>query len=314
MSALVSVLCVTYNHAPYIRRALDSFVMQKTDFPFEVIVHDDASTDGTTEIIREYAAKYPEIIKPIIQTENQYWRPNTPYLQTFLVPKAEGKYFAICEGDDCFTDPGKLQKQVGFLEAHPEYSMCVCRAARHFEGENAPADTYYPAEEKERDLDMHELLCRGAGMFATNSFVYRREVCTEFPDTLYVEGITDYTTLLYAGMRGKVRYIPEVLCLHNDGVAGSWTANNWQKLEKRLASDEKVIAMLGRLDAYTKEQYHASVEEAVRIRRYYMAEAKYEHYMAEGNARAARSGDCRPIWRQRKWQALKAKVKKLIRR
>ena len=286
--------------------------MQKTEYPFEVIVHDDASTDGTTDIIREYEAKYPEIVKPIYQAENQYWRPNTPYIQTFLLPKAEGKYFAICEGDDWFIDPEKLQKQVGFLEAHPEYSMCVCRAKRHFENAPEGDDILYPDEEADCDFSMHELLCRGAGRFATNSFVYRREVCTDFPDELYIEGVTDYTTLLYAGAVGKVRYLADVMCVHNDGVAGSWTAQNWQKLEKRLASDEKVIAMLERLDKLYGGRYHDSVEEAIRLRRYYMAEAKYEQYMADGNLKAAQSGECRPVYLARRKQAFRQNVKEKL--
>ena len=188
--------------------------------------------------------------------------------------------------------------------------MCVCRAGRHFE--NTSEDILYPAEEHDRDYDMHELLCYGAGQFASASFVYRREVSSEFPHDLYIEGVTDYTSLLYAGRIGKVRYLADVMCVHNDGVAGSWTVKNWDRLEKRLASDEKVIAMLERLDAMYEGKYHASVEEAIRLRRYYMAEAKYEQYLADGNTAAAKSGDCRPIWKERRKQALRKKLREAL--
>lgn len=120
---IVSIICCTYNHELYIRECLDGFMMQQTNFPFEVLIHDDASTDGTADIIREYEAKYPDIIKPIYQTENQY-RKKTGILKTFQFPRAQGKYIALCEGDDYWTDPLKLQKQVDFLESHPDYVMC----------------------------------------------------------------------------------------------------------------------------------------------------------------------------------------------
>lgn len=121
---LVSICCLVYNHEPYIRECLDGFMMQKTDFPFEVLIHDDASTDKSAEIIREYEEKYPEIIKPIYQTENQYSK-GIGVTRVFQFPRAKGKYIALCEGDDYWTDPLKLQKQVDFLEANNEYSLCV---------------------------------------------------------------------------------------------------------------------------------------------------------------------------------------------
>lgn len=118
---MVSILCAAYNHERYIRSALDGFLSQRTDFRYEVIVHDDASTDSTAEIIREYEARYPDIIRPIYQTENQYSK-GISITNAYMRPKARGKYIAFCEGDDYWTDPNKLQKQVDFLETHPEYS------------------------------------------------------------------------------------------------------------------------------------------------------------------------------------------------
>lgn len=121
---MLSIRCLAYNHEPYIRECLEGFVMQKTNFRFEAIVHDDASTDGTADIIREYAEKYPDIIKPIFETENQYSK-HDGSLGRIMNEACTGKYIAMCEGDDYWTDPLKLQKQVDFLETHNEYSMCV---------------------------------------------------------------------------------------------------------------------------------------------------------------------------------------------
>ena len=130
---LVCIRCITFNHEPYIRDALEGFVMQKTDFPFVAIVHDDVSTDATADIIREYAEKFPDIIKPIFETENQYSKKNGSL--TSIMNKAcdatGAKYIAMCEGDDYWTDPLKLQKQVDFLESHPEYGMCYTKVRRY---------------------------------------------------------------------------------------------------------------------------------------------------------------------------------------
>lgn len=122
-TVMVTIRCMTYNHEPYIRQCLEGFVMQQTNFHFEAIVHDDASTDGTAAIIREYAEKYPDIIKPIYETENQYSK-HDGSLDRIMDAHMRGKYIALCEGDDYWTDPLKLQKQVDLLEQYPECSMC----------------------------------------------------------------------------------------------------------------------------------------------------------------------------------------------
>lgn len=121
---LVSICCITYNHASFIRQCLDGFLMQQ-GIDHEILIHDDCSTDGTTEIIREYAAKYPDIIKPLYETENQYSK--GVWVDGFNYRRAKGKYIAYCEGDDYWTDPLKLQKQVDFMDSHPEYSVCFHR-------------------------------------------------------------------------------------------------------------------------------------------------------------------------------------------
>lgn len=121
---LVSICCVTYNHAQFIRKCLDGFLLQQTDFPIEILIHDDCSTDGTTEIIREYEAKYPDLIFPLYEEENQYQHGKAAEIDFYNYRRARGKYIAYCEGDDYWTDPLKLQKQVDFMEANPEYSVC----------------------------------------------------------------------------------------------------------------------------------------------------------------------------------------------
>lgn len=130
-SPLVSICCLTYNHRPFIEKCLESFLMQKTTFPVEILIHDDCSTDGTDDVIREYAKKYPELIYPLFEEENQYSKPGRESMDFFNYRRAHGKYIAYCEGDDYWIDPLKLQKQVDFMEANQEYSVTFHRC-KHY--------------------------------------------------------------------------------------------------------------------------------------------------------------------------------------
>lgn len=118
---LLSIVCPTYNHERFVAQTLDSFLAQQTNFPFEIVINDDCSTDGTAAIVSEYAKRYPNIIRALLQSENQYQQGNHPCPGLFRLSR--GKYIAFCEGDDYWTDPFKLQKQVDFLEAHLDYVL-----------------------------------------------------------------------------------------------------------------------------------------------------------------------------------------------
>lgn len=124
---IVAIQCLVYNHEPYLRDCLGGFVSQQTNFPFVAIVHDDASKDNSAAIIREFAEKYPDIIIPIYETENQYRKPNGALMNIMntAIDKTGCKYIAICEGDDYWTDPLKLQKEVDILETNQELMACV---------------------------------------------------------------------------------------------------------------------------------------------------------------------------------------------
>ena len=133
---IVSICCITYNHAPFIRKALDGFLMQEPptgvsvdEVWYEILIHDDCSTDGTDDIIREYTEKYPDKIFPLYEAENQYSKGKV--IDAFNYDRAKGRYIAVCEGDDYWTDPRKLQKQVDFMDSHPEYSVCFHRVKHH---------------------------------------------------------------------------------------------------------------------------------------------------------------------------------------
>ena len=124
---LVSIVCTAYNHQAYIKNTLEGFLMQKTNFSFEIIVHDDASTDNTVSIIKEYEEKFPELFVNLYQTENQFSRKEVNIWTDITFPLARGKYIALCEGDDYWTDPLKLQKQIDFMEKNEDINLCFHR-------------------------------------------------------------------------------------------------------------------------------------------------------------------------------------------
>lgn len=225
---IVSVICCAYNHANYIRDCLDGFVAQKTTFKIEVLIHDDASTDNTTEIIREYAAQYPEIIKPVYQQSNQYSK-GVDIFCDILLPKAQGKYVAICEGDDYWTDPLKLQKQVDFLESHADYSMCFHGAEIRSEVKTA---FRYPTPEA-RAYSPKELY--EGWIVPTASIVVRKEVLPLKMDRRLVNG--DINVVLSAACRGKVWGMNESMSayrIHSNGVT-------LKRLENPAAFFEKEV-------------------------------------------------------------------------
>ena len=170
-SPIVSISCLVYNHSRFLRECLDGFVMQKTDFPFEAIVHDDASTDGSAEIIREYAERYPEIIRPIYEKENVFSK-DPSVCSREINKRIRGKYVAICEGDDYWTDPHKLQRQVDYMEAHPNCSLCFHRARICYD-DHSQADTVYPPEQRKAEEFTFDALLQ-ENFMATNTVMYRR--------------------------------------------------------------------------------------------------------------------------------------------
>ena len=168
-NVLVSSCCLTYNHADYLRDTLEGFLMQKVDFPVEILINDDASTDRTAEIVREYEAKYPELIHAFYQPVNLYSQGKDLCLEV-LYPQARGKYIALCEGDDYWTEPTKLQRQVDFLETHPEYSACVHNTMLHYCSGNGK-DKPLLSHTEDCD-DRFEDICNGmAFSFHTSSIV-----------------------------------------------------------------------------------------------------------------------------------------------
>jgi len=200
---LLSIVCLTYNHAAFIRQALDGFLMQETRFPFEIIVHDDASTDETPTIIAEYAARFPTIIKPILQQQNQFSL-GVPFA-TGLFARAAGQYIAYCEGDDYWTDPRKLQIQVDFLEKHRDYVMTY-HDAFMFNSQGVVRSPHMQGRYR-RDASARQLM-QGRPVFTLTACF--RNLVHELPPELHGVEVLDICWWSLLGAHGKGKFLKEI--------------------------------------------------------------------------------------------------------
>ena len=202
---LVTIRCLVYNHAPYLRQCLDGFVTQKTNFRFEALIHDDASTDGSVDIIREYAEKYPDIIIPLIETENLYSKHDGSYTRALNL-HTRGKYVAFCEGDDYWTDVNKLQEQVDFLESHPDYSAIFGTAEVVSENGSTILGAY-PQGLNKSTLELADLLKKNWVQTCTVMYRWRFYSAPAYEEVM-IPGIIpgDWMLLLAHAQMGKVYY------------------------------------------------------------------------------------------------------------
>lgn len=201
---LVSIVCVTYNHEPYIRQCLDSLVMQKCTFAYEVLIHDDASKDKTADIIKEYQNRYPNVIKPIYQEENQYSKGISPTIM-YNIPRAKGKYIAVCEGDDYWCDCHKLEAQVAFLETHSDYGMCYTKCLRYHEKSKLFEKKAWGGPNE----SFSELL--EANTIPTLTVMYRTDLVLRYINEIepqkYNWKIGDYPMWLYFSYNSKIKFL-----------------------------------------------------------------------------------------------------------
>lgn len=239
----VSILCLTYNQKDFVRDCLDGIVRQQASFPFRAIVHDDASADGTTGIIREYAERYPDLIIPIFEKTNQFsqnafgeiLRQVSPYLE-------QGKYLAICEGDDYWTDTLKLQRQVDFMEAHPDYALCYHDVMDlHLEtGEQRLFDYY--GKTVPDDADIHDL-CQLDLYVRTCSTLYRTSAI-DFEQLCSVMPVINLDSLMLyqAACHGRLKRLPQTMATYRIGP-GVWSSLR-QHDPRRVANTIKTISVI----------------------------------------------------------------------
>lgn len=209
-SILVAIQCLVYNHELYLRDCLEGFVMQKTNFRFVAVVHDDVSTDNSAAIIREYAEKYPDVIKPIFETENQ-WSKHDGSLDRIMsdaIAATGAKYIAMCEGDDYWTDPYKLLKQVDFLENHPDYVACFHNAVIDYGNSkrlfNSLSENHYPTTED---------IIERKWFISTQTLLYRN-LHLQCPEWGYKVVNGDYLNELLLAKEGRFYYMDDVMAVY----------------------------------------------------------------------------------------------------
>jgi len=232
-NTLVSIISLSFNHEAYINKSLDALLSQKTSFRFEIILHDDASTDGSMEIIQKYVSEYPSIIKPIYQIENQYSK-GLGHLINLVFSEASSKYIAICECDDYWCDPFKLQKQVDFLEANSEFMGCSHNTKILRESRNEINDEFV-VNNSLKDIYMIDDFTRGEAYFHTSSWVYRyadykKEVISKLQR---FEG--DWFLSMVFASFGPIKYLDEVMSVYRIHDKGVWS---------ELTQQEQVIKNL----------------------------------------------------------------------
>lgn len=253
----VSVLCMVYNHEEFLRNCLDGFVCQETNFPFEIIIHDDKSTDHSADIIREYAEQYPNLFRPIFQKENQYSQGISIFTK-YMMPLVRGRYIAFCEGDDYWCDPHKLQRQFDYMENHPECTLCTHNSRFHYLNSEYP-DFLFNDWEDVHILTDEEVF--QSGTVHTSSYFYRPNQVV-YPE--YTKNrsywFKDYITLVISYQFGTVVCLPGVMSVYNAENPHSLTGSIKNKgYSSRIHAMSAILDFLSRFDQETEKKYHEAV-------------------------------------------------------
>ena len=295
-NVIVSIICTTYNQEKFISDALNGFLNQKTSFKYEIIVHDDASTDKTAQIIQTFVMQYPNLIKPIFQKENIYSR--SPRLCIpYAVNEAQGKYLALCEGDDYWIDPYKLQKQVDFLESNPNVSVCV-HSANAIDAETGESIRLICRSKENRIYSVKEVIAGGGGLFPTNSMCFRHEFFSNLPDFYFRAPVGDYPLMIHLALQGDVYYMKDTMSVYRQNVPGSWSNKAHSTQDRKYEHIQEISNMFDEINQYTNYKYQDVIEK--RVKEYY-----FKYFLKYGKLEQARSVQYKDFYKQ---LSLKRKV------
>lgn len=256
---MVSIWCITYNQVEYIRDALEGFLKQKTNFSYEVFVYDDASTDGTSEVLLEYQKNYPDIFRLYISDRNRWKdKDRRDFLYKLKVDNLDAKYIAMCEGDDYWTDENKLQVQVDYMESHPECSMYIHNSLWLDCTTNTinAANTFDIADEG--DINVDDIIIQKKLHPATASFMFKRELY-DSPIFFFKASVSDYPLLLCAAANGKIHYNSKAMSVYRFKSNGSYNSMLVSKFEMQTYYYLGLIDFLICYNNYTKSKYKSSV-------------------------------------------------------
>ena len=299
MKPIVSIICLTYNHEPYLRDCLEGFVMQQTSFPFEVLVYDDASLDRTADIIREYVAKYPNLIKSTLYEKNNYQQ-GLGYVGFYTgVKEARGKYIAYCEGDDYWTDPKKLQKQVDFLENHLDYEICAHETLVKYEVRESTNDVLFSHTNINMFLNRRNRTEYGfkdaltGNIFHISSLMYRNRDL-QLPQWKHEISAGDMILFMLLAEKGKIYVLPDVMSVyrqHSDSLS-----NSSEEFQKLLPFLQLSVNVLLRMNEYWNRKYEHLIfpivaRYYVKMEFLYLSKSYRNYTMAKKMARLAFSTD-----------------------
>lgn len=240
---LVSICCAAYNHESYIEDTLEGFLIQKTEFPFEILIHDDASTDKTADIIREYEAKYPQIIKPIYQTENQYSQGKSSFFD-FVLPRALGKYIALCEGDDYWIDKNKLKTQIEILTGDTNISI-VFHKAKQIDFQQNREEIICCAAKTDGFIEKKECVYGRGPFMPTASIVFRGDLIEDLINFFNKARppVGDFFIQIISSYKGRIYYINSTMSVYRKNHAGSFTESYSHKKTRNKHSTRMLKAI-----------------------------------------------------------------------
>ncbi|MCI9033101.1 MAG: glycosyltransferase [Lachnospiraceae bacterium] len=261
---MVSIICSTYNHEKYIKDALDGFLMQKTNFEIEIVIHDDASTDNTVIILKEYEKNYPELIRVIYETENQFSKSKYPpqFFNNFMRKELNGKYIAMCEGDDYWIDCDKLQTQIDYMESNYDCVMTghdtICLNCQTGEKKRLMLC------QEDKDITVNGFI-KDEEDITTASLVFRREML--YMDDFFLEvSVGDYPLKLYCLTKGKVHYFERPMSVYRYLREGSWSSNQISNIHDYLIRWTNKFTFLERYNKFTQKSYINVINEQIKKR------------------------------------------------
>ncbi|MCW3122943.1 MAG: hypothetical protein JWQ38_2435 [Flavipsychrobacter sp.] len=260
----ISVFLITYNHEPFIAQAIESILAQQTSYTYEIIIGEDLSPDGTRAICEQYAAQHPGIIT--LLPGNRNYGPQGNTLRTLRACK--GQYIALCEGDDYWTDPHKLQKQVDFLEANPGFSLCFSAVTIKDEmGWNLPYEYYYPELTKDV-FTIADFIVSEKNIIPTPTLLFRNVLPDPFPDFFTKAIAGDMGIQLFAADKGKAKYFTEPMAVYRNHAGGVTKSQ-----ENLVKGNDKLMQLYKDFNAYFDYRYDALFRQ--RLLAYYKSNLIY---------------------------------------
>ena len=268
--ALVTTILPTHNHAPFIAKAIESVLMQQTDFPFDILLHDDASTDGTADICRAYAARFPDKITLIAQKVNQY-QYDRRIQSHILFPRVKAKYTAILDGDDYWLDENKLQTQVDYLEAHPDCTLCIAAAYKVDVSDAIISATDGVPYAEDRVVDANDMIVGGGEFCASNTIVAPTKLMQRMPAFCDLTEVEDVPVQLWCALSGYAWYFSKPMGAYRFAVQGSWSMRQYAAdQDVRLKTHESLRDQLRAFDEYTEGRYREAFLRATLFQEYQM--------------------------------------------